>query len=56
MEATPDERRLREIQDKIEALLAVSPRDYTYQIRYDGLVTLEAILHQRVKRRSAAAA
>lgn len=56
MEATPDEQRLREIQDKIENLLAVGPRDFTYPIRYDGLVKLEAILCQRVKHERAAAA
>jgi hypothetical protein len=56
MKAMSDERRLREIQDKIEALLAVGPRDYSYEIRYDGLVKLEAILRQRVKQRSTAAA
>ena len=55
MEPTADEQRLREIQRRLAALRAAGSGEVLFQIRHDALVKLEAILRNRVQKRSAAA-
>ncbi len=55
MELTRDERRLFEIRDKIESLHLRCTDDFQLPERHAALLTLEAILVERVERRHAPA-
>jgi hypothetical protein len=55
MELTRDERRLFEIRDKIESLHLRCTDDFHLPERHAALLTLEAILLERVEREAALA-